>query len=114
MADTGNAVIISPNGDLGLCEHYIDKDFFSHINNPHEKNWDIINSWRDYVKPTEICINCPKLPSCLRLSKCPDRNICSQIEKQHELDLLESGMIEQYQKWRQERNSNKSCSKNNL
>ena len=83
MVDSGNAVTISPNGDIGLCEHYIDRDFISHINNPLDKNFDIIKSWRNYVKPNEFCKDCVLYPECLKMQKCPDEVPCEEHQKNY-------------------------------
>ena len=55
MVDSGKGVLISPNGDLGLCEHYIDSRFFSHIDNPNKKNFEEIKTWRNYRPYGDIC-----------------------------------------------------------
>ena len=93
MADSGDAVTISPRGDLGVCEHYVDKDFIGHIDRPYEKNFDIIRSWREYTPATELCSDCPLYPTCLRMKGCPDEKICDEYQKiywieHYKLDLL--------------------------
>jgi uncharacterized protein len=55
MVDSGDSVTISPRGDIGMCEHYIDKDFIGHIDNPYEKDFNIIHQWRNYVPANELC-----------------------------------------------------------
>lgn len=78
MVDSGDTVTISPKGDIGVCEHYIDRNFVSHIDNPLEKNMDVIRSWRNYVKSTEICDDCPIYPQCLKMKGCPDETACEE------------------------------------
>lgn len=76
MADAGNHFTVSPNGDLGVCEHCVDYGFLGHINS-EEKNWDIIKSWREYEKPLDICNDCPLYGSCIRLVKCEEMCKCN-------------------------------------
>lgn len=85
QVDGGDGVTISPDGDLGLCEHYIDSEFWGHIDNPLIKNFDNIKEWRNYVPKTEICDDCALKPSCLRIFKCPDETPCSIQEKNYQL-----------------------------
>lgn len=83
MVDSGQSVTISPRGDLGLCEHYIDRDFIGHIDSPYKKDKQIVQSWRDYVKPIEICKDCPIYPQCLKMKKCPDEILCEEHQKNY-------------------------------
>lgn len=83
MVDSGDGVIIGPNGDLGVCEHYIDRDFFSHIDDPSKKDMEILKSWRDYSEYTELCKDCPIYPACQRMKKCPDEMICDKYQKDY-------------------------------
>lgn len=94
MVDGGDGVIIGPNGDLGVCEHYIDKDFFSHIDDPSKKDMEVLKSWRDYSEYTELCSDCPIYPACQRMKKCPDEMICDKYQKDymikhHQMCLLD-------------------------
>ncbi len=94
MVDSGDGVIIGPNGDLGVCEHYIDKDFFSHIDDPSKKDMEILKSWRDYSEYTELCEDCPIYPACQRMKKCPDEMVCDKYQKDymvkhHQMCLLD-------------------------
>jgi len=81
MADGGNGVVIFPKGELGVCEHYLDKNFIGHIDNPLDKNWEVIKEWRNYTSKEESCKQCPIYPQCLKLKNCPDENVCDQYQK---------------------------------
>lgn len=99
MVDTGEDVLISVDGNLGLCEHYISEDFWGNIDNPEEKNWEIINSWREYSKPLEICKTCPIYPTCLKAVKCPDCNVCDENWYERELRHAKYSVLDFYKKW---------------
>lgn len=81
MADIGTHVTISPDGELGTCEHYIDCDFFGNIDNPEIKDFDILKGWRHYENKLEICKDCPLYADCLRPSKCTEMYKCSELIK---------------------------------
>lgn len=116
MVDSGDGVIISPNGDLGVCEHYIDRDFFSHIDTPLEKDMDILKSWRDYTEYTKLCNNCPLYPSCLRMKKCPDESICDDYQKEYMIKHNIMCLEDLYREHINSCNTNCECKKttNNL
>lgn len=85
MADRGNAVCIYPNGEIGVCEHYLDSKFVSTVEDPNNKNWEVLRNWRHYIPHTEICSDCPLKPLCLKLEGCTDENICDQYFKEYQL-----------------------------
>ena len=101
MVDSGTDVLISTDGDLGLCEHYITEDFWGHINNPELKNWDVINSWREYSEPLEVCKKCPIYPVCLKSKKCPDCNICDENWLELELRHAQFAVLRYYKLWKE-------------
>lgn len=109
MVDSGEAITITPNGDIGLCEHYIDRDFISHIDNPLEKDFDMIRSWRNYVQPTEYCNDCPLFPICLKMKKCPDEIPCEEFQKNYWINHYKLELKCNYIMYKQEQ-LNKSCS----
>lgn len=106
MVDSGTGVMISPDGNIGLCEHYIDSDFFSHIDNPEKKDWDIIKSWRDYRPAQDICKTCPLYPTCLKMTKCSDEIDCDKAEQEYLIYKEKEGMKAMQKKFR-----NKGCNK---
>ena len=83
MVDSGDSITISPKGEVGLCEHYIDSGFIGHIDIPYERDMDIIKSWRNYTERTELCQNCPIYPQCLKMQKCPDEIACDEHQKNY-------------------------------
>ena len=98
MVDGQYNVIISTQGDLGLCEHYVDSDFFGSIYND-EINWDVIKSWRDYSPKIEACHTCPRYPSCLRPVKCKDLKHCTPQFQQFEIRHDKQSMRKMYKDW---------------
>ena len=107
MADSSEAVTISPNGDLGVCEHCVDYDFMGHIDNPNDINLDVIKSWRVYEKDLSICDNCPNYPFCKRTSKCEEQSKCDEYIKNWKIRSLKQSMrLTYYNILNQQRNNN--------
>lgn len=115
MVDSGDAVIISPGGELGLCEHYQNSKFYGNINDLNHKDLDVLRNWRVKSQYTEICKDCPIKPACLKLADCPDKNICNIYEKEYHLKRDRENLKYIYDKWQEEQKKNldnpeKSCS----
>lgn len=100
MADDGNSVTISPDGDLGTCEHFIDKNFWGNIDNPNKKNFDNLYIWRNYNSPLDICGDCPIYPSCVRPSSCVEMGKCDEQYKEWRIRRNTYGIIQTYKKYR--------------
>ena len=96
MADDGSSVTISPDGDLGTCEHLIDSHFWGHIDTPLKKNFDNLNIWRDYEKPLDICSDCPLYPSCIRPSHCVEMSKCDEQYKEWKIRKAFIGLTNTY------------------
>ena len=96
MADDGKSVTISPDGDLGTCEHLIDRNFWGHIDDPSKKDMNELVYWRDYEKPLEICKDCPIYPSCIRPSKCVEMRKCDEQIKEWNIRKHTEGILRVY------------------
>ena len=107
LVDGGNGVTISPNGDLGLCEHYINSKFIGHIDNPNDKNWEEIKSWRNYQKYLDICDDCPLYPICLREPGCPDETVCDIVEKEYQINHSKLSLQQKFDDYKN--NASKTC-----
>ncbi len=97
IADSSNAVLISPKGKIGKCERTVDSDFVSDIYS------DIpVKPWSDYCKPINRCYTCAFYPSCMRLRDCPNcQNECYEHEQKQRLSDLKLQVLNKY------KNSNK-------
>jgi radical SAM protein with 4Fe4S-binding SPASM domain len=112
MVDTGDTVTISPRGDLGICEHYVDKDFVSHIDNPYEKDFNIIKSWRNYVPVSDYCKDCPVYPVCLKMKGCPDEVPCEEYQKNYWIEHYKLDMVGKYIMFKNNNSCEKPCGDN--
>ena len=96
MADDGESVTISPDGDLGTCEHLIDNHFWGNIDNPSNKQMENLQMWREYEKPLDRCQDCPIYPSCIRPSKCREMSKCDEQYKTWKIRKHTNGIIKSY------------------
>lgn len=95
MADSGDSILISPQGDLGTCEHYVDSKFWGNINSS-DKNMDILNSWRVYEPKMDLCENCPIYGDCIRPSECEEMKRCSLNIKERNIRKAKEGLLSYY------------------
>jgi radical SAM protein with 4Fe4S-binding SPASM domain len=98
MADDGTSVMIDPEGNIGTCEHLINSNFYSHIDNPLEKNFEELNKWRVYNEPLNICADCPLYPSCIRPTYCQEMGKCDEQYKEWRIRRHTFGMIQFYKR----------------
>jgi radical SAM protein with 4Fe4S-binding SPASM domain len=101
MVDSDESAIISPGGELGLCEHYQNSKFYGNINDPSMKDMEVIKGWRVKSQYTEICDDCPLKPICLKLRDCPDHKICSKWEKEYMLKRHSEDVKLIYNNWKE-------------
>lgn len=95
MADSGGVISINPGGNLGVCEHFINSDFFGHLDSK-EKNLDILRGWKVYEKPIDLCSSCPRYPSCIRPSKCVEMSKCDKFYQEWHVRKDKLGLINWY------------------
>lgn len=100
MADSGSAVLIVPSGDIGLCEHHIDKEFIGHL----EKDGfdkDMLKSWRERTPEIPECADCFFYPECIVLKKCTANSVCYGIRREDNFSQTKQRMINEYEAWRE-------------
>lgn len=72
MADAEDGYMISPEGQLGTCEHYTDSEFVGNVIDgvvDRAKQ----ESFCEYWNGEDLCKGCRLYPTCLRLRKCPTK-----------------------------------------
>ena len=98
MADNNQSVIISPAGHLGKCEHYIDSEFFGHVDT-EERDEAILRKFKERPADIEACATCPYYPQCHRLTMCPNDYGCTpEMQKEHIHNTIEA-MKNEYERW---------------
>ena len=95
MADNDGSVVIVPDGHLGKCEHYIDSEFFGHIDS-EERDEAIIRKFKERRADIEACATCPYYPQCIRLVVC-ENAICTPERQQELLHETKDAMKYEYE-----------------
>lgn len=98
MADSSNAVIILPDGHLGLCEHHTEDEFIGHIDAP-ERDKAVIALWRERSEEIPECRDCFCYPACIKLKKCPSEGQCTEFERLRIRRKTERAMGNEYRYW---------------
>lgn len=68
MADLTNCILISPEGNLGRCEHYYHDPVGTLEDGITDR--EKYDSWNEVLPPLPECSICPIAPDCMRLSHC--------------------------------------------
>lgn len=99
MADSGNSVVVLPDGRLNSCEHF----------NEILPSWGIISSdsydeeirkeWLVRKPPVPLCRDCAYAPDCLTLKACPSaKTTCYDLMKDRHIRDLKAGMLTVYKR----------------
>lgn len=99
MIDDGKSVVIMPDGQLGVCEHYENEHFVGHIDNPSVIDHEELKLWRTMSEYQELCEDCPYKPACLKCKLCPDHKICDIHEKEYVLHKTKEDLKLMYKNW---------------
>ena len=99
MIDHGGAVVISTQGDIGLCEHYSEDHFWGHIDKPEMKDMDEIKKFQSYEEDLSICKSCKILPSCIRAKMCINLRKCNIYIKDYNIKKAHRSVKDMYMKW---------------
>lgn len=99
MVDDGHSVVITPDGKIGLCEHYENEHYVSDLKNPSVIDFEEVRAWREMSENAEICEDCPMKPTCLKCKLCPDHKICSAPERDYQLNKMQGDLKVFYENW---------------
>ena len=95
-ADNDRSVLIAPDGHLGKCDHYIDCEFFGHIDR-EERNEAILLKFKEHQADIEACATCPYYPQCFLLTMCKIDIGCTPEYQQEHLHNMTEGMKNEYE-----------------
>lgn len=104
MADSGKAVTILPDGNIGLCEHFSETEFAGHIDRDG-LDADMVASWKETVPEIPECADCFYYPECILLKKCSNANVCFAQLRQNNLRRTKRQMKTEYAQWKNRPNS---------
>lgn len=103
MADNKNSIVITPDGSLGVCEHYSETELIGHMDSP-ERDQAVINSFLANRDDIPECDSCFHYPECMRLKKCPYYVGCMDAERKMHRKSISAAMRNEYQLWLDELN----------
>lgn len=98
MADNNQSVVIAPDGHLGKCEHYIDREFFGHLDS-EEKDESIIRKFKERPAELEACATCPYYPQCFRLVMCENGCDCTPERQKENIYNIKEAMKNEFQRY---------------
>jgi radical SAM protein with 4Fe4S-binding SPASM domain len=99
MADNDNIAMISPSGYLGKCEHYIDREFFGHIDRK-DRDKDVLQKFKERPADIAECASCPYYPQCFRLVMCDNGADCTPERQKENIHNVIEAMKDEYEKWK--------------
>lgn len=103
MVDSEDALMIVPDGHLGLCEHHLEDRFFGHIDND-EWNQEVLKQSREYCEEIPECDTCTVYPMCYRLKICGIQDICFKENRESKISIIQEQMLSEYHKIMNETN----------
>ena len=103
IADNMRSVVITPEGGIGLCEHYSDSELIGDIYHD-EFDYNIIKSWQQQLNIPE-CKKCPMFPQCFIIRKCP-MGKCTEQKRMHLDFRVRNAMQNAYKKWEKNNEAN--------
>ena len=99
MVDDENSVVITPDGHLGVCEHFSETHYVGHMDSP-ERDQEVINAFRERGADVPECDTCFHYPQCVRrVKKCPYFIPCIAPERQQWRKRIGKSMVAEYQRW---------------
>ena len=100
MADSGKSLMIAPTGDIGLCEHYSEDHFISHIDSADVVDKAMVAEFRQRREEIGLCNNCPVYPQCIRLKMCGESTNCTPEKVENQVNQIKFAMVRTYEKYR--------------
>lgn len=91
MADSKNSIVITPEGNLTLCEHHVDDEFIGSIY-IDDMNLDVIQEWCKRYDISE-CESCVLYPQCVKIKKCPVAKCTEEYRKYTEEQIKDAMMV---------------------
>ena len=98
MADSGGAVMILPDGKLGLCEHYMDDYHIGDIVNG-VTDFENVKKCCEQVDKYDTCEKCPLFPTCTKLKICSG-GVCTDETLVYTNFYIKKSMNKEYNKYK--------------
>lgn len=97
MADDDASTLVTPDGKLGMCEHFSESEIWGDIFKEDLINEDIKKSWYISYDHFSECSTCKLMPVCKMINKCPEAsNICDEISRNLKFYRLKRAIINEW------------------
>ena len=100
MVENPNSLVITPDGSLGVCEHYSETELIGHLDSD-ERDQQVIDSFRQHWEEIPECDSCFHYPQCIRVKKCPYLIPCIDAERKERRRITTLLMRNEYRFWRE-------------
>ena len=103
MADDGRSVVINPDGDLSLCEHFLDSESYGSIYG-EKMDRNVLDKFLERQETVAECKTCFYLPQCIRLKMCVPEGKCDEENRMlinHQTEIM---MKDIYRRWKNGKN----------
>ncbi|MBQ3503139.1 MAG: 4Fe-4S cluster-binding domain-containing protein [Oscillospiraceae bacterium] len=99
MADSGSAVTVLPDGNIGACDHFSEDEFIGHID---REGFDqaVVDSWKERIPEIPECAECFYYPECMQLKKCASGSVCFEHLRRERRRKTERQMLNEYRMWK--------------
>jgi radical SAM protein with 4Fe4S-binding SPASM domain len=94
----GSRVVIAPDGHLGKCHQYIDREFFGQIDS-EERNDAILRKFKERRADIKACATCFNYPQCIRLVMCKKDINCTSVKQQEFIHDIRTSMKDEYERY---------------
>ena len=94
----GSRVVIAPDGHLGKCHQYIDREFFGQIDS-EERNDAILRKFKERRADIKACTTCFNYPQCIRLVMCKKDINCTSVKQQEFIHDMRTSMKDEYERY---------------
>lgn len=101
-SDNDASVLIAPDGSLGKCEHFVDRDFFGHVDSEVQDK-SMLAKFKKRRPAIEACNTCPLFPECIRLEVCSELRHCYPEERAQRLERIKRAMVAEYEGWKEKK-----------
>lgn len=90
MGDDPGSEVILPDGRIGKCEHFSDRELVGSIFEQQQDSA-MLRAWGEQTPEVPACADCPLYPNCIRLNKCVWTHYgCPEGERERKLrDLID-------------------------
>lgn len=100
MADSNHALVITPSGLIGKCEHFTEEKMIGSI---FTEGFDplVLQMWDERYDRQKECSSCPLYPTCIRIKMCPNqKKHCSDFYRKDRMESLNIAIEHCYKEWK--------------